>query len=291
MHEIDRIEKIEYYPNGQIKTRGDNYKKSGKKIGIWIEYFENSHIKSIGTYGTNKNWLNNNGNKEGEWKDYYENGQLKRIGTYHNSTEPIGIWLEYYDNGNLKSVGSYRNGWYTKNGKWEYFYENGNIKKVEYYRKKTFSNSCYPEGMWKTYYDNGEKKAIEIYKKGKAVGEWFEYYKSGKIKSFANYSKKIKIKKGVGNNKYEHNILWKFLNENGDIVSLQYFAKNWYDSPYGGRGNRNGNYQSFYKNGNLRMEGVCSENIKKGEWKYYSENGKLIENVRTWLKPEEKITE
>lgn len=291
MQEIDRIEKIELYPNGQIKIRGDYFKSSGKKIGIWIEYFENNQIKSIGAYGINKNWLNDNGNKEGEWKEYYENGQLKRIGTYHNTTEPVGKWVEYYDNGNLKSIGSYRNGWYNKNGKWEYFYRNGNIKKVEYYEKKAFSNSCYPEGTWKTYYENGEKKGIETYKKGKAIGEWYEYYISGNIKSYANYSKKEKIKKEPGYNKYEHNVLWKFQDENGIITSLEYFAKNWFDSPYGGRGKRNGFYQNFYPNGNLKMEGMCSEDIKKGEWKYFSEDGELLETVRTWLRAEEKISE
>jgi len=291
MQEVERIEKKEFYPNGQIKIRGDFYKKTGKKIGIWIEYYENSQIKSIGTYGINKNWANSSGNKEGEWKEYHENGQLKRIGNYNNSTEPIGNWTEHYENGNLKSIGSYGNGWYNKSGKWIYYYENGDIKKVEQYSKKVFSNSCYPEGIWQEFYPNEQLKSIERYQKGKSIGEWLDYYKSGKIKGFADYDKKIKIKKKPGFNKFEHNILWRFQDEDGNLASLEHYAKNWFESPYGGKGKRNGFYQKYYSNGKLKMEGVCSENEKKGEWKYYSDNGKLIETVRTWLRIKEEITE
>ncbi len=39
------------------------------------------------------------------------------------------------------------------------------------------------------------------------------------------------------------------------------------------------------------MEGLCSNNRKEGEWKYYSESGEILETVRTWLRTKEYITD
>ncbi len=52
---------------------------------------------------------------------------------------------------------------------------------------------------------------------------------------------------------------------------------------YGDKGKRYGLYQSFYQNGNLESEGMCEDDKKILEWKYFNSDGKLIETIRTWL--------
>ncbi|PSK94023.1 energy transducer TonB [Taibaiella chishuiensis] len=42
---------------------------------------------------------------------------------------------------------------------------------------------------------------------------------------------------------------------------------------------RDGNFTSYYKNGNVEQEGIYSANIKTGPWRYWTENGKLESEV------------
>lgn len=73
------------------------------------------------------------------------------------------------------------------------------------------------------------------------------------------------------NNRTENNnakiIFEKYKNGNNKIVHL-YFTDtaNFTDDYY---------YQEFYENGNLKVQGIENQSVKKGEWIFYFENGNL----------------
>ncbi len=50
---------------------------------------------------------------------------------------------------------------------------------------------------------------------------------------------------------------------------------------------KNGKFLEFYTNGNIKVKGKFIINSKEGKWKYYSENGKLIERKK-FIKGKEK---
>ncbi len=66
-------------------------------------------------------------------------------------------------------------------------------------------------------------------------------------------------------------IIWeKYDNDNYKVVH-QYFTDVGYD-------NDNYFYQEFYENGNLKIQGLENQRIRKGNWKTYFENGELESN-------------
>jgi antitoxin component YwqK of YwqJK toxin-antitoxin module len=66
-------------------------------------------------------------------------------------------------------------------------------------------------------------------------------------------------------------IIWeKYDNDNYKVVH-QYFTDE-------GNDNDNYFYQEFYENGNLKIQGIENQRIRKGKWKAYFENGELEAN-------------
>lgn len=86
--ETGLTERIEYYPDGQIKARG-NFKE-GKKHGGFIFYYENSNLKERSVYQDDL--------LEGILRLYHPNGKLREETTYSKG-EPIGWSYEYRENG------------------------------------------------------------------------------------------------------------------------------------------------------------------------------------------------
>jgi len=75
-----------------------------------------------------------NGIGQGTWINYYENGHLKEVGTYdQNKVE--GPIKKYHPNGQLAASGTYRE-WRVRVGKWNYFDINGQFLKTENYGQK-----------------------------------------------------------------------------------------------------------------------------------------------------------
>ena len=101
---------------------------TGKKEGIWEEYYDNGKLWSKGSY--------KNGVLEGYWEYYHDNGQLMSKGLYKNGFRD-GILKDYDSNGQLESKGSYKNGEidgimdYYDNGRLEFkgLYNNGELVK------------------------------------------------------------------------------------------------------------------------------------------------------------------
>ena len=154
---------ISYYPNGQIKEKGGNYKDCDGQGGI---------------------------TKEGHWTEYYENGVLKSDGNYKTQMYGNPAFCRSKENGR----------WLYSSEKrpeisWEYTYVNG-VKEGPYVRSLRISpqevitlvEGTYANGKtvgdWKTYYPDGNLWREQHYNtEGKPVGLWTCYDSDGKSKT------------------------------------------------------------------------------------------------------------
>jgi antitoxin component YwqK of YwqJK toxin-antitoxin module len=91
------------------------------KPGETVEYFPNGQVKTRGK-------LNENGNREGLWVAYYDNG-IKWSESYYVDGVLDGHSLTFYPNGGPRYVGEYDMG--ERFGTWKFYDEEGNITKEE----------------------------------------------------------------------------------------------------------------------------------------------------------------
>lgn len=228
--------KASFYDNNRISTIG-NFNDSGKRIGPWFFYSENT------LYKTSEGQYNTAGKKSGVWKFYTENGELKSVENYdtgevtvfdtdgnkqqhfylkgdsiHGEVEIYfpctglsekvqfendrrhGPALEYYPGGGKKVVSNYKNGKYD--GKYELYYENGVLQ-----RKITYVDGKM-QGEYTEYHPNGKIKIVGKVVDNDETGEWKYYYYSGKLEKTGNFLKGV----GTGN--------WKFYNPDG-LLSME----------------------------------------------------------------------
>lgn len=162
---------------------------------------------------------------------------------------------------------------------------NGEIV-LEYPSEKLFSNYSYKNGLrdgnQTGFYESGKKMFETPYEKGKINGIQKSFYENGILAShsvhvegmlqdnyFNNYENG-NIERKVGENNYVTRYF-----KNGEIME-----DGRYDEKFS---NRNGQWIYYYENGNKKEEGKWdmggrhgNDNIKLGIWKYYNEEGELI---------------
>ncbi|GEM_PF-2483824 len=230
-----------WYENGKIKITG-NYSNgngkysSGKKIGKWLEYYENGNLKSEKILGYN-NDIENSDLSFGKY--YSENGKLiyekdslggnryivitydtaiskiiseinylfvkKTTGTYDYNYYKNGKETEYYLNGNKKSETNYLEGY--KIGDYREWYESANIKCEGQY----FNN--YFGGKWIYYYANGNKEIEMMYSNGMKQGQQVNYYTNGNVKSEGNNIKDLK------------DSIWNYYKEDGTLDYMEEYKR------------------------------------------------------------------
>ncbi|HEY8399925.1 MAG TPA: hypothetical protein VIK89_01615 [Cytophagaceae bacterium] len=318
-----------YHNNGAINYRcnmvNDNvdgelliYDKAGKHImtkvfsggelnGKYIEYFGKDVKEVEANYSKGK--------IEGKAIVYFPDGkQLKTM--YYKGGELNGEFVEYYKSGNIYSKGNYLNGYYT--GEWTIYHDNGKVREIKKYGEKGV-----PVGVWKSYYENGNLLDEKIYNaKGQLNGEYKEYGEDGKLyytfiylndllKSYTFYKKDGTIaSEGKEKSKvihmkafYEDGVTmraegkylkgkedgeWKFYDKygklskienykDGQIVSHKSFFKNGEIKDEGvyQNGMLDGYYKSYFVNGKTYAEGWYRADKQEGYWYYYHPNGKL----------------
>ena len=104
-------------------------------------------------------------------------------------------------------------------------------------------------------------------KLGIRSGEWITYYESGKIK----VREKFKNGSPTGDREYfDENgkpyKLWKSYYDTGELKELGNYDEN---------GLKIGDWRIFYRNGNYKEKGTYVGGMKRGEWLYFAENGRL----------------
>ena len=158
----------EYYRTGELKSEG-NYINSNQE-GVWKFYFENQKIEVEGRY--------KNGKKEGTWYWYYPNGMILQEENWLNG-KLDGEFVEYNENGEITVKGEYLEG--TEEGEW--FYIQGKaIEKGVYYDGKR-------SGLWTTKWREDGKLISEIeYEQDLYHGKYTIYYPAEKVREEGKYS-------------------------------------------------------------------------------------------------------
>jgi hypothetical protein len=132
------------------------------------EYFDDGKVKIIAQYKDNK--IN------GLYKVYYKDGSKKIISQY-SVGKLNGFKIVYYPNGNIKWYCTYKND--KENGTFKKYFQNNKISSIAQFRDGLQNGyTCYYDSI------NGLITDAIEYKYGKQIGNHFEYYQNGKLKTY-----------------------------------------------------------------------------------------------------------
>jgi len=266
-YELDSLWKF-YDESGNVILE-INYKR-GKKDGIRKTYREHEIIV--------ERFVNDK--KEGLTEYYYPDGPLMRTIPFENGLEQ-GNGFEFDKKGNIITLTEYRRGYIInresinrfdrnglKQGRWKYFYDDGSLR-----MEGSFRNGK-REGFFKTYDQHGNLIDIKKYVDDEEVIDApeisalqviTEYYETGVVSRITTL--RNGIPEGVSRE----------YNEDGTVAQAIVYAAG---SIIGKgimneEGKREGAWEEYYVNGNIRARGSYINDFKIGEWVYYHENGQL----------------
>lgn len=256
-------------------------------------YWDNGNLKSITNH-------DEGGNKTGYWKTFYENGKLETSG-YYNKGKKLDNWDEYYPNGTKKKRTNYYDGLMSSTST---FYENGNTM-----ISGSFDGNQAKDGFWSQYYNNWQQKIRGEYAHGRKHGKWEYYRKNGKVYKIENYKLGILNSKWDGNhltnNNYESEVvsvveaaekveeveIIEVVESAEDVVEAAAAAVDAASdaadavvetsSHYGNR--ENGEWKFYNENGKMIEIGNYLNDGKDGKWIYYYDNGQL-KKEQVWKK-------
>src|SRR5579859_6645702 len=113
------------------------------------------------------------------------------------------------------------------------------------------------EGSWTWYHPNGNKKWVDQYKNGKSVDTTYCYYESGRIERIIHPSA-TKTRKAVE------------FYETGELKIISFLTNaKFIDSLW----------TAYFKSGQIKEFGRLRFGRRRGIWKFYSDQGKLIDSV------------
>jgi len=166
-----------------------------------------------------------------------------------------GIIKDYWENGNLKHKAYYQGGRIT-NG-YENYFDNEQLE-----RKFSIINAGSAELV--VYYKDGTMRSKVEYRKKNPI-KWIDYYPNGNLEFIEEYD-----------NSMSYYLKYNFYFMSGSPQStLELVDKN----------ERIYMAKTYYKNGNMKNEGLRQLNmaagdyVRIGEWKFYDEQGKLTETL------------
>lgn len=162
-----------------------------------------------------------------------------------------GIQKDFWENGNVKHKAYYQNGRIT-NG-YENYYDNDQLE-----RKFTVLNTSSAEVV--VYYKDGTMRSKVEYRRKNPI-KWADYYPNGNLEFIEEWD-----------NGMEYHIKYNFYFMSGKPQSVLELVD---------KDERIYTSKAYYKNGQLKEEGIRQMNaslgdyVRIGEWKYYDENGQL----------------
>ncbi len=195
------------------------------------------------------NQENGSGEKEGKWVKYFDNNSVKYEGQFHLG-KPYGKFVYYYKNGDIKAVSE--------------FEDNGTIaNNITYYKSgKLMAEGKFVNqkkvGVWKYYLDQESNALVstEKYSNGVLYGESITYYPNTD-----QPTEVVEFKNGKMNGD-----LRKFFPD-GKIMTESYYVN----------GLPDGTFVHYHMDGNVQIVGNYSKGIQTGEWKYFDEEGKQVD--------------
>ena len=196
-----------------------------------------------------QNVTDSQGRKQGKWVKKYERGTIRYEGTFVDDI-PVGEFKYYYIDGKLKAVTVYSDSGDSATTKT--YHKNGKpmAEGVYFQKKKT--------GKWLYYSDiDGALLSEEHYENGLLNGQQTTYYPDlGKPAEIIEY------KQGK-----REGILHKFFPDGSTMTEGTYVN----DS-------LDGKFTLYYPDGKIQLKGAYDNGMHTGEWKYFDENGKQLDD-------------
>lgn len=126
-------EKIEYWPNGQMKTRGPRVYGASHKVMHWYE---------DGTVHREEFYVD--GKKSGEWLIRDRQGRIvqRQVWDYYLESQTVTLWHDgaaKAAEGNLRVASGSHSG--PKDGEWTYWYPDGTLLRTEKYGPGPYSGN------------------------------------------------------------------------------------------------------------------------------------------------------
>jgi len=199
---------------------------------------------------------------------YYPNG-IKSSEGYMVNGKPDGYWKTYHENGILKSEGNRRN--FLLDGEWKFYDEAGKLVLLINYKDgqrhglrisyrdhefvaENFQNDI-KQGLTTTYYADSTILRTVNFVDGREDGLAKEFANDGRVITLTTYNR-------------------------GFVVSRERINR--LDS----QNRMQGLWKFFHDNGNVKLEGRYSNNLKDGYFKEYDVNGRLTATTK-WAAGEE----
>ena len=262
-----------WYENGQIKAKGTN--SHDAPYGYYVEWLEDGKMREDGTWTEDgENLIQNRWNKNGD--QIITNGQGNIIG---KNKEGLVVWQKEYIGGRLE---------FDQKNEHER-YDNGQVKsETGYFEGKK-------HGLYKNWFDNGQLKKQGKYQNDNLYGRFAEWFENGQLKEQGEYidgqyfmtnrwssngGQLVKDGNGswVGRNTAGLEV-WKKLYTDGLL------SKEWnYEYEYHGNGEimsskrynngvNDGQFTTWYEDGQKRSEGHWEDGKKVGKWFSWHSNG------------------
>jgi len=272
-----------WYPTGQLlehmiydKDGTDEYKMWYENEQLWMHMYSKGDKRE----GEHKRWYEDGklmvqkfykeGKEEGETKSWYEDGQLAFQGYYKEGKEE-GEYKKWYHNGQLMDQKNYKEG--ILEGESKELYTNGQIASQGYYKGGNL------EGEYKRWYENGQLMVQKKFKGGILEGESKGWYQNGQLLEhiiYGNEGKIVKLKRYHSSGLLD---LEKTLIENDTYELTRYYECDGkiHDKVIMVDDKWNGEYNSWWHNGNKCTKTTYKNDKLDGEWEHWSEHGTLKE--------------
>lgn len=220
---------------------------------------------------TLSHWVNGQDqiNPDGYNIFYHPNGVKSSEGNMI-AGKPDGFWKTYHENGVLKSEGNRKD--FILDGEWKFYDDSGKLVLIINYKKgqknglrityreqefiaENFENDI-KQGPTTTYYADSTILRTVNFVDGREDGLAKEFAPDGRVTTLTTYNK-------------------------GFVVSRERINR--LDS----QNRKQGLWKFFHENGNVKLEGRYSNDLRDGYFKDYDINGKLLTTTK-WVAGEEQ---
>jgi uncharacterized protein len=292
-----------YYPTGVLKSegrrvnflldstwvffneRGDtteiiNY-LNGRKNGYYIKFTNTKDTSNIYKNRLESKELFVNDLREGDVTLFHENGNIRETIPYVYGKR-VGTGFEFNENGLVQAVNIYRN---------DVLSRRENINRVD--------RNGHKQGVWKTFHENKQVRVFSEYKDDLLHGLYREYDERGTLVLNLRYSQgrlvenrldsdeNVKVLTVVEDNGRKTRVgsfksdsvpvgIHRYFDVNGDLIDSKIYNELGNVVGQGiitDEGVRTGFWKFFYDSGELRAEGMYSNNRQNGSWIFYYRDG------------------
>ena len=275
-----------YYPSKKLASEGRLVSQNPE--GFWKYYKENGSLSSTGFY--------KNGLKDSIWTYYGYGGKTKKIASY-KLDKLHGKSIRYYENGNKDSEDYYVNGLkhgfcyglYKDGTKcWEKQYVNGESVKYSHFNKNGNKEKYRDDTLEASWYENGNKH-YERYSKNRKDYYQRYWWENGQLRAILIFDEKgesnyvyaslengeVIVENGTG-----YYDMWGIKGECKDSLKVgtwqQRFNNGTIEETKYKKGNKNGTFKRWNKDGKLMSSGFHKEGLEDGIFKRWNEDGKQI---------------